>query len=195
VLRVKTVWFKKEGERPAEEVATVLASTIWRLADKTIDNLSKANFDIITPERGFKIIGELTCFLVHYVDRLAFDRMDDARRQNLVSAVGVRLAEIMEQNILDFTEGTLDPDYDYQDGYIDLVNRRMTDYSEFEFPENKASYQALRFLSLMVREGMEKSDQTWIQDQLMDIEVPEMMGMVKKSMDGFFPPPDSADKA
>lgn len=191
-LRVKTVWFKKEGERPAEEVATVLASTIWRLADKSIDNLSKANFDIITPERGFKIIGELTCFLAHYVDRLAFERMDDAKRQDLVSAVGVRLAEIMEQNILDFTGGKTDPDYDYQDGYIDLLNRRMGDYSEFEFPEDKASFQALRFLSLMIREGMEKSDQTWIQDQLMDIEVPEMMGMVKKNMDGFYPPGTSA---
>ncbi len=63
----------------------------------------------------------------------------------------------------------------------------MTDYSEFEFPEDKASFQALRFLSLMIREGMEKTDQTWIQDQLMDIEVPEMMGMVKKNMDGFYP--------
>jgi len=186
-LRVKTVWFKKEGERPAEEIATVLASTLWRLADKAVDNLSKADFDIVTPERGFKIIGELTCFLVHYIDRLAFERMDDGKRQDLVSAVGVRLAEIMEQNILDFTGGMTDPGYDYQDGYIDLLNRRMTDYSEFEFPEDKASFQALRFLSLMIREGMEKSDQTWIQDQLMDIEVPEMMGMVKKSMDGFYP--------
>jgi hypothetical protein len=63
-----------------------------------------------------------------------------------------------------------DPDYDYQDGYIDLLNRRMADYSEFDFPDDKASFQALRFLSLMMREGMEKSDQTWIQDQLMDIE-------------------------
>jgi hypothetical protein len=48
-LRVKTVWFKKHGERPAEEVATVLASNIWRLADKAVDNLSKADYDIITP--------------------------------------------------------------------------------------------------------------------------------------------------
>ena len=186
-LRVKTVWFKKEGERPAEEVATVLASTIWRLADKAVDNLSKANFDIVIPQRGFKIIGELTCFLAHYVDRLAFERMDDGKRQNLVSPVGVRLAEIMEQNILDMT-GEKDPDYDYQDGYIDLLNRRMNDYAEFEFPQDKASFQALRFLSLMIREGMEKTDQSWIQDQLMDIEVPEMMGMVKKNMDGFYPP-------
>ena len=185
-LRVKTVWFKKEGERPAEETATVLASMIWRLADKAVDNLSKADFDIVTPQRGFKILAELTSFLAHYVDRLAFARMDDAKRQDLVSAIGVRLAEIMEQNVLDFSGGQRDPDYDYQQAYIDRLNQRMVDYSEFDFPEDKASFQALRYLSLMIREDMLASDQTWIQDQLMDIEVPEMMGMVKKSVDGFY---------
>ncbi len=191
MLRVKTTWFKKEGERPPEEVATVMASMLWRLADKAIDNLSKADYDIITPERGFKIIAELTCFLVHYMDRLAFDRIDDNQRQDLISATGIRLAEVMEQNILDFNEGARDPEYDYQEGYIELLNKRMQDYGEFaEFtlPDGKASFQAARFLSLMIREDMLKSDQSWIQDQLMDIEVPAMMAMARKNMDGFYPP-------
>lgn len=189
-LRVKTVWFKKDGEqRDPAEVATVLASTIWRLCDRTIDNLSKADFDIITPQRGFRIIGEMACFLVHYVDRLAFNRMDDELRQDVVSAVGVRLAEIMEENIIEATGGEKDPDYDYQAGFIDLTNRRMGDYSVFDFPDEKASFPALRFLSLQIREIMEQSDQTWIQDQIMEIEMPEMQSMVKKNMDGFYPLP------
>jgi hypothetical protein len=195
MLRVKTTWFKKEGERPSEEVATVMASMLWRLADKSIDNLSKADYDIITPQRGFKIIAELTCFLVHYMDRLAFDRMDDAQRQELISATGIRLAEVMEQNILDFNEGERDPEYDYQEGYITLLNQRMQDYAEFaEFtlPNGKPAFQPARFLSLMIREDMEKSDQSWIQDQLMDIEVPAMMEMARKNMDGFYPPTDAA---
>lgn len=191
MLRVKTTWFNKEGERPPEEVATVMASMLWRLADKAIDNLSKADYDIITPQRGFKIIAELTCFLVHYMDRLAFERLDDNKRQELISATGIRLAEVMEQNILDFNEGERDPEYDYQDGYIELLNKRMVDYSEFaEFtlPNGKPNFQPARFLSLMIREDMEKTDQSWIQDQLMDIEVPAMMEMAKKNMDGFYPP-------
>ncbi len=69
------------------------------------------------------------------------------------------------------------------------MNTRMADYSEFEFPIDKASYPALRFLSLQIREVMEAGDKSWIQDQLMDIEVPEMMGAAKKAVDGFFPPP------
>ncbi len=188
MLRIKTTWFKKEGEqRDPAEVATVLASTIWRLSDRCIDNLSHADYDIITPQRGFRIIAELACFLLHFIDRLAFNRMEDEQRQDLVSAVGVRVAEIMEQNILDFSDGQKDPDYDHQAGFIELINRRMVDYSEFDFPEEKASFPALRFLSLQIREVMERSDQTWIQDQVMDIEMPEMMGTIKKSVDGFYP--------
>lgn len=186
--RVKTVWFKKEGERPAEETASALATTIWRMADRALDNLSKADYDIITPQRGFKIIGELTAFAVHYVDRIVFHRMDDKRRGELVSALGVRLAEIMEGNILDFTGGEKDPDYDYQQGYIDMLNARMAEYAHYDFPDDKPSFQAARYLSLQIREGMEKSDQTWIQDQIMDIEMPEILGTVKKQVDGFYPP-------
>ena len=186
--RVKTVWFKKEGERPAEEIATALATTIWRMADRAIDNLSKANYDIITPQRGFKIMGELTAFAVHYVDRVIFPRMSDAKRGELVSALGVRLAEIMEDNILDFTEGVKDPEYDYQQGYIDMLNARMTEYAHYEFPDDRPSFQALRYLSLQIRDEMEKSDQSWIQDQIMDIEMPEILGTVKKQVDGFYPP-------
>jgi hypothetical protein len=185
--RVKTVWFKKEGERPIEEIATALATTIWRMADRAIDNLSKADYDIITPERGFKIIGELTAFAVHYVDRLVFERMSDKKRGDLISAVGVRLAETMEDNILDFTEGVKDPDYDYEQGYIDMLNARMVEYAHYDFPDDRPSFQAMRYLSLQIREGMEARDQTWIQDQIMDIEMPEILGTVKKQVDGFFP--------
>ena len=187
--RVKTVWFKSDGtQRGAEEVATALATTIWRMADRCIDNLSKAEYDIITPQRGFKIIGEMTAFAVHYVDRLIYPRISEADRVKLITAMGSRLAEIMEGNILDFTGGQKDPEYDYKEGYIDMLNRRMEEYAHYEFPADKASFQALRFLSLQIREGMEQSDQTWIQDQIMDIEMPEMMGTVKKQVDGFYPP-------
>lgn len=185
--RVKTVWFKKEGDRPVEEIATALATTIWRMADRAMDNLSKADFDIITPQRGFKIIGELTAFAVHYVDRLIFPRMSDEARGELVSALGVRLAEIMEDNILEFTEGVKDADYDYQQGYIDMLNARMTEYAHYDFPDDRPSFPALRYLSLQIRDDMEKSDQTWIQDQIMDIEMPEILGTVKKQVDGFYP--------
>jgi hypothetical protein len=192
-VRVRTTWFKQDGERPVDDVASVLAATSWRLADKAVDNLSKADYDIVTPQRGFRIIAELACFLVHYADRLVYGRVDEDRRGQIVSATGIRVAEIMEDNILDFTGGQKDPEYDYKQGFIDLLNTRMADYSEFEFPTDKASFQALRFLSLQIRDVMDNTDKSWIQDQLMDIEVPEMMGTMKKSVDGFYPLPGTAE--
>ena len=48
-IRVKTIWFKKDGERSADEIASAVATTTWRVADKAIDNLGRENYDIITP--------------------------------------------------------------------------------------------------------------------------------------------------
>ena len=58
-VRVKTVWFRKGATRSPAELASVLASTLWRLADKLVDNLSRADYDIVTPARGYKIIAEI----------------------------------------------------------------------------------------------------------------------------------------
>lgn len=187
-VRVKTQWFKEgEEDRAPEDTASVIAMNIWRSADGTVDNLSLADYDILTPQRGFRIIAELCCYLTHYTDRLLYGRVDEADRQALVSAVARRLAETMEDNIIVFNGGMKDPDYDHRAGFIDLMNRRNVDYATFDFPADKASYQALRYLSLMIREIMEQGDQTWIQDQLMDIEVPLIMATCKKTVDGFFP--------
>ena len=158
-VRVKTTWFRKDAEHGIEEVASVIASNIWRLGDGVVDNLSKADFDIVTPQRGFRIIAELACFLTHYVDRLVYGRVEDALRTEIVTDVGQRLAGIMEENILVLTGGAKDPDYDFRTGFIDLLNRRMADYSSFVFPVDKASFQTLRFLSLQIRELMEKAHQ------------------------------------
>lgn len=186
-VRVKTTWFKDEdAPRSPEEIANAIASVIWRLADSTVESLSQAEYDIVTPQRGFRIIGELVCFLAHYTDRLVFGRIDEPARHALIIAIARKLAEVMEENIIEVTGGK-DPDYDYRTGFIDLFNRRSADYATFEINANQISYQASRYLSLMVREIMEAHDQTWIQDQLIEIEVPQIMATCKKSVDGFYP--------
>jgi hypothetical protein len=191
--RVKTNWFNKEGERTADDIASALATTIWRMADRAMDNLSRADYDILTPQRGFKLIAELTAFAVHYVDRVVYDRLPEDRRRALITALGQWMAEVMEDNVLDFTGGVKDADYDYRQGYLDMLNARMAEYAHYEFPDLKPSFQALRYLSLQIREGMEKTDQSWIQDQIMEIEMPEILGTVKKQVDGFYPVRRDAD--
>ena len=182
-IRVKTVWFKKDGERTAEEIASAVATTTWRVADKAVDNLGRENYDIITPERGFKLIAEFLAFLVHYCDRMAYATLSSERRMAVLQAVSLRLAEVMEQNI--HTMVGKDDGRDYKKEFIDFLNRRFAEYAEFEFPEDdKASFPALRFLGLQIRDEMDEKDKTWVMDQIMDIEMPEMMGTVRKSFKG-----------
>ncbi|MBN8771858.1 MAG: hypothetical protein J0I46_09890 [Thiobacillus sp.] len=182
-IRVKTVWFKKDGERSAEEIATAVATTTWRVADKAVDNLGRENYDIITPARGFKLIAEFLAFLVHYCDRMAYATLTPERRIAVLQAVANRLGEVMEQNVREVV-GKNDP-RNYKQEFIDFLNRRFADYAEFEFSdEEKASFPALRFLGLQIRDEMGDNDKTWIMDQIMDIEMPEMMGTVRKSFKG-----------
>ena len=182
-IRVKTVWFKKDGERTADEIASAVATTTWRVADKAVDNLGRENYDIITPERGFKLIAEFLAFLVHYCDRMAYATLPSERRMAVLQAVSHRLGEVMEQNVHSMV-GKNDG-RDYKKEFIDFLNRRFAEYAEFEFPDDdKASFPALRFLGLQIRDEMDDKDKTWVMDQVMDIEMPEMMGTVRKSFKG-----------
>ncbi len=182
-VRVRTIWFKKDGERTAEEIASAVATTTWRVADKAVDNLGRENYDIITPARGFKLIAEFLAFLVHYCDRMAYATLSPERRIAVLQAVSNRLGELMEENIISVAGP--DANRNFKAEFIDFLNRRFEDYSEFEFPDDdKASFPALRFLGLQIRDEMGDSDKTWIMDQIMDIEMPEMMVTVRKSFKG-----------
>lgn len=182
-VKVRTIWFKKDGERTADEIASAVATTTWRVADKAMDNLGRENYDIITPARGFKLIAEFIAFLAHYCDRMAYATLSPERRIAVMQAVSNRLGEIMQENII--TTVGPDANRNFKQEFIDFLNRRFEDYSEFEFPnEEKASFPALRFLGLQIREEMGDDDKTWIMDQIMDIEMPEMMGTVRKSFTG-----------
>ena len=77
---------------------------------------------------------------------------------------------------------------DIRGEFIALLNRRAEDYAEFELPESGASFPALRYLAAEVREVMERDDQHWIMDQVMDVEMPELLGALNKALDGLLRP-------
>jgi len=184
-IRVKTNWFKDGQSKDIKETASVLALVLWRLADRFTINLSTADYDIITPQRGFILMAEFLAFEVQYADRLAYNRIDDATRAAFVQAVAKRLAEMMEENIREIAPHD-DEDYDYQAGFIDLLNRRLVDYATFDMVDEKPTFATLRYLGNCVRDVMDKRDQPWIIDQIMEIETPETIETIKKTMRGLF---------
>lgn len=189
-LRVKTVWFKQAASgRPAEEVASVLAATIWRLADNAVTGLSKADYDIITPERGLRILAEMAAFLLHVTDRSVHGRIAEGARGRLVQATGARLADVMVENVLAIVG---DDGFDYRANFVDMLNRRAAEYAEMAFDPARPSFEVLRYLALAVRELATEADQRWVADQVMEILAPEALGTLKKTLDGFYPPAEQA---
>lgn len=184
-LRLKTVFFKNAGGRSTAETASVLASTIWRISDEVVANLSKWDCDIVTPERGMRILGEMAAFLLHMSDRMAHGRMAEAERARFIQVAGQRLGEIVQENVRAMVG---DDGFDYKGNFIDLLNRRGADYATFECAPDKPSFPILRYLGLAVRELMLESDQHWVADQIMDIQAPEALGMLKKTVDGLLAP-------
>ena len=184
-VRVKTVWFKRQSARAPAELASVIASTLWRLADRLVDNMSRADYDIVTPARGFKIIAEVLAIGLHLCDRWAYGRLDEGPRAELVQAIGAHLADTMERNIRELVGAD---GRDYRAEFIDMLNRRCADYASFDIPASGVGFPALRYLGAQIREAMEQHDQHWVMDQVMDIEMPEVLGALKKTFDGLLAP-------
>jgi hypothetical protein len=185
-LRIKTTWFRKDAGRAADETASVLALNFWKMANKSVDDISKANFDIIDISRGFGLIAEMSAFMIHIGDRMLYGRVNEDRRTALIESTGVHLAEHVETNIRDFLNDDRD-ERDYQAEFLDFLNRRTEDYETFEFPPEEPNYAIKRYLANVIRERMQGADKTWILDQIIEFQAPEAIETVQKLIDGFFP--------
>lgn len=190
-IRIKTTWFRKDAGRAEDETASVLALTFWKMASKAVDDISKADYDIVNPGRGFGIIAEMGAFILHITDRMLSERVDEERRTALIGAAGVKLGEFMETNIHDLVNDETDK-RDYQGEFLDFLNRRTEDYETFDFPPGEPNYAIKRYLANVMRERMEAHDQTWIIDQIIEFQAPEAIENVTKLIDGFFPRQESA---
>ena len=190
-IRIKTTWFRKDAGRAEDETASVLALTFWKMASKAVDDISKADYDIVNPGRGFGIIAEMGAFILHITDRMLSDRVDEERRTALIGAAGVKLGEFMATNIHDLLNDETDK-RDYQGEFLDFLNRRTEDYETFDFPPDEPNYAIKRYLANVMRERMEAHDQTWIIDQVIEFQAPEAIENVTKLIDGFFPRQEAA---
>lgn len=190
-IRIKTTWFRKDAGRAEDETASVLALTFWKMASKAVDDISKADYDIVNPGRGFGIIAEMGAFILHITDRMLSDRVDEERRTALIGAAGVKLGEFMASNIHDLLNDDTDK-RDYQGEFLDFLNRRTEDYETFDFPPDEPNYAIKRYLANVMRERMEAHDQTWIIDQIIEFQAPEAIENVTKLINGFFPRQEAA---
>ena len=177
VALVKTRW-RKKGARSLAERAGVIGANLWKLSLEIFKHMEKEGFRFGSDRLVTGVLTEFIAFSVQLVDRAVYGRLSETDRATLLAEVVGHLAATMANNQLDlFGPG------EYRKPFIDALNARFGEYAEFEYPGGEPGYPCLRFFASSVAEAMAESDNKWVVEQIMDIEAPEMVRLIKKLVD------------
>ena len=181
-MRIKSRWSKKGKTHSIEEIAGAVAFIIWRIAGNSLLSLENNDFQTDTHEQRLKIIAEFLIFTVHMVDRMTIEKFDENERVRFVTELVTKTAKHLEDNKRDLI-GT----GEYRDEFIQLLNERITEYSEFSYDEKDGpSFPMKRFFGDKVAEVMGDKNKKWVADQIIEIEVRDIMSHLRKSVPNLF---------
>ena len=174
IALVKTRW-RKKGPRTLADRAGVIGANVWKLALEIFRHMEKEGFRFGSDRLVTEVLTEFIAFLVQLVDRAVHGKLSDAERASLIGEVVGHLAATMENNQLDlFGPG------EYRKPFIDLLNARSAEYAGFEYAGAEPSYPCLRFFAAKVADAMAGGNNKWVLEQVMEIEAPEMVRLVRK---------------
>ncbi len=178
VALVKTRWRKKGAPRTLAERAGVIGANVWKISLEIFRHMEKEEFRFGSDRLVTDVMAEFIAFLFQLADRAVYGRLSDADRATLIGEAARHLAATMENNQLDL----LGPG-EYRKPFIDLLNARCEEYAGFEYPGGEPGFPCLRFFAAKVSDAMAASDNKWVVEQIMDIEAPEMVRLIKKLVD------------
>ena len=177
VALVKTRW-RKKGPRTLAERAGVIGANVWKISLEIFKHMEKEGFRFGSDRLVTDVLAEFIAFLVQLVDRAVYGKLSEADRAALIGEVVRHLAATMENNQRDlFGPG------EYRKPFIALLNARFGEYAGFECPGGEPGYPCVRFFATKVSDAMASSDNKWVVEQIMDIEAPEMVRVIRKLVD------------
>ncbi len=181
-MRIKSRWSKKDKTHSVEEIAGALAFIAWRIATNGVLSMENADFQTESQQQRLEIIAEFLAFTIHIADRMTIERFDEKQRMDFMTELALKCAKHMEDNKRDVIGAG-----EYRQEFIDLLNRRMADYAEFGFSEEEGpSFGMMRFFGDQVSKIFGERDQQWVNSQVIDIEVPEIMKHLKRATPNLF---------
>ena len=189
-IRIKSKWHHSERNEAQRKTfadsAGALAFIVWRLSVEHAREIHGEGFDYASDRERVRVISEYCAFAVQLVDRLAHGRVDDEARTVLVVALGRRLADLMQDNLLDVAGPG-----DYRAPFVEMLNERLDDYAGFEFDAAEPGFEALRYFGDRVMRSMGVSQTNrWVMDHVMVISAPDVFEKVSRSVENLL---ESAD--
>ncbi|MDP2239051.1 MAG: hypothetical protein Q8K18_02650 [Burkholderiales bacterium] len=179
-MRIKSHWHKGGKPRSMPQVASVMAFIIWRLAQNALKRMRTEQYDIDPGLQYFAFLSELLIFLIQIADRIAYQQLDAAQRNEFTTALANRVAEILDDNQSELLGSPQAGSY--KGRFIALLNELASDYAEFKYTADGPDFAFLRYLGSRVMETMVQKDRHWVIDQIMAIEAPEAVADVQKGM-------------
>ena len=188
-MRIKSHWFKPGAPKSTEQQASAMAFIVWRVAQNMLKRMRGADFDIDAGQPYFAFMREVLVFLIALVDRMAYARWDEPTRRAFTTALVLHCADTLAGNETDLL-GPRGDGAPYQDSFIDLVNEVTAHYAEFDADPASAGtdepfapdFAFLRYLGSRLEPTLPAKDRHWVLDQVMSIEAPEAVEIVRKAM-------------
>ncbi len=182
-MRMKSKWHKN-ANKGIEDIGSVVATTIWKLASTTANKLYATGYNFSSNQQILEVIGEMTALMVQSSADLAHDSVNQEDFLRFVNTVAKKLAATMESNLRE----EVGPG-EYAAGYIEMLNSRLADFSEFRFSGGDPSYHALRYFGRQVEAVMQQNDtedNKWIIEQIMEADAPPMLKKLIKAVKELF---------
>lgn len=184
-IRIKSKWHRSkrserniEGshrEKTLEDLSSVIAFNMWKLVQNVFKHMEGEGFRFAKDEQVIDVLTELLAYGVHSVDRLIYGKVNEKQRGPFVIALAKDLAKTMEGNQIDLLGAG-----DYFDVFINKLNQRFEIYSECAFDNQQPGYEFNRYLARNISDIMSVTDDKWVVEQVMDIEIPEMFPKLKR---------------
>jgi hypothetical protein len=184
-IRLKTK-FHTKGQRSPATLASVVAVLAWKLAIESIKRMRKADYDIDPGRQYFDFVCEFLAFLAACADRVAYRELAEDARVEFTTVLTRNIGRFVEENNI-MLLGEAVPG-ESQRHFIDLFNRRAAEYAEFDYTEQGPDFGFKRFFAACLRDVLPEKDKLWVVDQAMDIEAPEALKMLEKTLAGLFNP-------
>ncbi len=197
-LRIKAHWFKSEKPKSPEQTASAMAFIAWRVALNMLKRMREAGFDIDAGAAYFGFVREVLVFLLAGIDRIAYAKLGAEARAPFTTALVLRVADILRENEADLLgPAGLPAGGDYRDLFIDQFNELCGHYADFEWTEAEGpDFAFTRYLGSRLEAVVPEKDRNWVIDQVMAIEAPEAVAMLRSAMhDVFSTEPRSARRA
>lgn len=183
-IRIRSRFHAGGRERGMAELASVVAMLSWKLAVESIGRMREAKFDIDLGRPYFDYVCETMAFHAHCADRVAFEKLTPEQRAEFTAALAKRMAEAIEDNA-DMLLAATEPGA-CRRHFLEVFNDAGADYAEYGCDAEGPDFGFRRACAARVREGMPEKDRNWVYDQVMEVEAPEGVKAIRKTLDGLF---------